>query len=177
MEKGVTKSPPTAAIVPAEATVKELMACLRERERLLPETEGAGSSEILERYLSAQSEEELDANLDSQLYPLQGDAAKGIPSLLSVPLRVHGVGWRNAGETFRNPKSTWIYAVLDVETQDGHHWPVSTGGDSVLAYFARRWANGWFPVDVTITKAENETRGGFKPLNVHLTTFATETPF
>jgi hypothetical protein len=132
---------------------------------------------MMERYLQAGSIEELDAGLDAQLYPLQGDAKRGLPSLLGVPLRVHEVGWRNSDEQFRNPGGIAIYAVMDVELENGGRAPVSTGGDIVLAYLARRWRDGAFPVDITITKADKQTKAGFTPLNVHLAQFNSEKPF
>jgi hypothetical protein len=132
---------------------------------------------MLERYLTAGSIEELDAQIDALLWPLQGDANKGMPSLLGTPLRVWGVGWRNSDENFRTPGGIWIYAVMDTELENGKRGPVSTGGDMVLAYLARRWAEGAFPVDIAITKAEKETKSGWLPLNVHHADFTSEEPF
>ncbi|MDE1882265.1 MAG: hypothetical protein KGI89_17155 [Euryarchaeota archaeon] len=163
-----------AAIEPSEKpspeAVEVVMACIKSPGTLLPESEDR-SAEILMRMLQASTEEELDAVLAARLHPVTGSKDGELPPLTGRPLRVKRIGFNNGDESYRQEERTAIYAVLEVETEGGDTILASCGGESVVAYFAKRWAEGWLPVDVVISPSEKATRAGYHPLNVRRAEF------
>lgn len=163
-----------ADIIPAARPDPEVAAIVRraitQPGLLLPEKDSENmAAEIIGRMMAAATEEELDSVLASRLHPITGSRDGELPPLTGMPLRVHQVGFNNGDEQYQQDNRIAIYAVLEVETQDGRRILASCGGQSVVAYFAKRWEEGWLPVDVVISPSDKVTKAGYRPLNVRRT--------
>ena len=149
----------------SSSLLEEVKLCLKEPGRKLSVTEGDASS-MIDRMLSATDLDSLDEAVGGALTPAE--------QILGQPVRVHEVRFGNSDFS---EQGLGIYAILDVETEDGKRIGVSCGGTMVIAYFVRRAELGGLPVDVIISKSPKATRAGFYPLNVARAEFTAEEPF
>lgn len=154
--------------LPAATTgslLEEVKLCLKEPGRKLSVTEGDAGA-MIDRMLEATDLDSLDEAVGGTLTPAE--------EILGTPVRVHGVRFGNSDFA---EQGLGIYAILDVETEDGRRFGVSCGGTMVIAYFVRRAELEGLPVDVIISRSPKATKAGFYPLNVKRAEFATEEPF
>lgn len=79
--------------------------------------------------------------------------------MLGVPFTLHAVQIMRSGMK----GGLGVFAVLDIELEDGKELKLTTGAGNVMAQAVALWRGDFLPYKVMIVEAETESASGFKP--------------